>query len=88
MLLFADDLVSLGDTVGNLQKLIDKLSEYCKKWGMKVNKDKTKVIVLRNGGALRKNEKWYLDRAVIERFNDVKSLTLGCSYKNISQSGK
>ena len=66
MLLFADDMVNLGDTVGNLQKLIDKLSEYCKKWAMKVNIDKTKVMVFRNGGALRKNEKWYLDGAVIE----------------------
>ena len=36
---------------------------------MEVNKDKTKVMVLRKGGHLSKHEKWYYDGAEMEAVN-------------------
>ena len=57
MLLYADDLVLIGDQIGNVQKLINVLSEFCYKWGLKVNMDKTKLLVYKNGGIVKRNEK-------------------------------
>ena len=32
---------------------------FCSKWGLNVNLEKSKIIVFRNGGKLRSNEKWF-----------------------------
>ena len=61
MLMYADDLVIMGDTIGNVQKLLDTLSEFCDKWGLFVNMDKTKLMVFRNGGIIKQNEVVYLN---------------------------
>jgi hypothetical protein len=58
-LLFADDLVLCADSVGRLQKMIDVIVRFCERWGLAVNISKTAVMVFRNGGPLRENEKWY-----------------------------
>ncbi len=44
MLLFADDIVMLAKDEMKLQKLLDFTNEWCQKWRMKINNDKTKVI--------------------------------------------
>ena len=61
MLLYADDLVVLGDHVGRVQILLDILSEFCLKWGLQVNLDKTKVMVYRNGGIVKNTEIFYFN---------------------------
>ena len=42
-----------------LQRLIDRLADYCEKWKLTVNIEKTKIMVFRRGGSLRKAERWY-----------------------------
>ena len=37
LLLYADDAIQGTDTVGRLQKLLNTLSEYSKKWGLQIN---------------------------------------------------
>ena len=59
LLLFADDLVMFAETKIELQRLLNKLFEYCSRWNLKVNIEKTKIIVFRNGGYLRHYEKWF-----------------------------
>ena len=59
MLMYADDIALCNDTVGRLQRSIDILGIFCDKYGLKVNMSKTNVIVFRNGGILRQNEKFY-----------------------------
>jgi len=59
MLLYADDLVLLGDNIGHVQKLLDNLSEFCSKWGLSVNMEKSNFMVFRNGGIVKNNEKVY-----------------------------
>lgn len=73
-LLFADDLVVCADTVGRLQHTIDVIVKFCKRWGLEVNLDKTKVMVFRNGGPLRNNEKWYYNGKLMEVVNGYKYL--------------
>ena len=53
MLLYADDLVLIGDQIGRVQKLLNVLSEFCYKWGLQVNMSKTEVLVYRNGGIIK-----------------------------------
>lgn len=61
LLLFADDVTLLDDTVIGLQKKLDMLKCYCDKWNLEVNLDKSCIVVFRNGGYLRKTEKWIYD---------------------------
>ena len=56
LLMYADDIALVNDTIGRLQKSIDTLSTFCDRYSLKVNMSKTNVIVFRNGGPLRHNE--------------------------------
>jgi len=44
-LLYADDLALLSHSKTGLQKKLDRLNDFCQDWGMKINTDKTKVVV-------------------------------------------
>jgi len=65
-LLYADDVSSFNDTVLQLQKQLDMISTFCDFVEMKINLDKTKIIVFRNGGYLRQCEKWFYKGNPIE----------------------
>ena len=45
LLLFADDMIILGETPDELQKSLNLLHTYCEEWSLDVNILKTKVIV-------------------------------------------
>ena len=53
-----------------IQRQINILSDFCKNYGMTVNLDKTKMVVSRRGGPIRKIERWY--------FSDEQLLTVSC----------
>ena len=44
-LLYADDLVIISTSPKGLQSCIDVLSNYCKKWKLQINKDKSKIMI-------------------------------------------
>ena len=73
-LMYADDMSELADTVGRLQKLINETNEFCDKWGMSVNIEKTGIMVLRRGGPLRQNEKWFYQNVPIQIVSHYKYL--------------
>ena len=66
VLLYADDIANCADTVGNLQSQLNIVELFCIRTGMVVNIDKTKIIVFRNGGFLRRDEKWFYQGKQIE----------------------
>jgi endonuclease V-like protein UPF0215 family len=43
---YADDAVWVADKKKKLQKMIDKLNDTCKEYGMDINVKKTKVMVM------------------------------------------
>ena len=47
-LMYADDLVLMSLSEVGLQYKLDKLYEYCKKWGLEVNTKKTQVMAMSN----------------------------------------
>ena len=65
-LLFANDVSCFADTVFNLPKQLDSIHKFCKSFRMCLNLDKTKIVVFRKGGVLKKSEKWFYDGKEIE----------------------
>ncbi|MCP4271470.1 MAG: hypothetical protein GY781_05805, partial [Gammaproteobacteria bacterium] len=51
VLLFADDSVLLSDDEWELQGLVSMFGAVCKKWNLKVNVGKSKVMVFERGAA-------------------------------------
>ena len=45
-LLYADDMVLLATSAAGLQRQLDLLQQYCRQWGLTVNIDKTKLMLL------------------------------------------
>ena len=52
ILLYADDIVIFAETSEGLQYGLDNLADYCKKWKLTVDIDKTKIMIFRKGGNL------------------------------------
>ena len=46
---YADDLVLLSESKEGLQSRLDFLQMYCDSWKLKINVNKTKVIIFSNG---------------------------------------
>ena len=66
LLLYADDAVILSDSRHNLQQGLTILNEYCTKWKITLNTDKTKIVVFWKGGKLSVKDKWYYDGKELE----------------------
>ena len=48
ILLYADDIVLIGETESELQAMLDELVVWCKTWCMKVNIENTQTVHLRS----------------------------------------
>ena len=73
-LLFADDVAICSETVGRLREMIKVLENFSNKWGLKVNLDKTKIMVFRRGGKIKADEVFYFENNKIEIVNRYKYL--------------
>ena len=51
-LMYADDLVILSESSNGLQCALDKLHDYCSKWKLLVNINKTNVMIFNKGVTL------------------------------------
>ena len=54
-LLWADDLLLLSLSKEGLQKCLNNLREYCQKWALTVNGEKTKVMIFSKGKSVKAN---------------------------------
>ena len=43
-LYYADDTILMSESPSELQKSLDEFFNYCQKWKLKVNEDKTKIL--------------------------------------------
>lgn len=80
LLMYADDLTLIAEDETTLQKMINKLEDYCKLWNLVVNLNKSKLLVFRNGTRLPKNEKWFFNNEPIEIVNQYKYLGVIFNY--------
>ena len=77
---FADDMVIIGDSPEELQAILNKLHDYCSKWGLEVNTVKTKIVVFRKRGRLYANEHWIYNDIGLEVVNDFNYLGVVFNY--------
>ena len=76
ILLFADDILLLSETAVGLQNQLNILYRSSEKLQLKVNFDKSNIIVFRKGGYLAAHEKWFYGKTRIEVVNAYKYLGL------------
>ena len=48
VILYADDTIILSDNAKEFQDILNTFNEYCKKWKLKINICKTKIIIFGN----------------------------------------
>ena len=81
ILLFADDIVLIADSVFELQKKLDILYEVAVKLGLVVNMDKSKVVVFKKGGHLAGHDRWHIGNTILEVVSEYSYLGLIFSTK-------
>ena len=55
--MYADDMVIFAETAEELQAMLNTCYSYTTKWNLTVNVEKTKIVIFRNGGKIRSDEK-------------------------------
>ena len=73
-LLYADDIVLLSKSAEGLQNALNCLSEFCLRWNLKVNINKTKVIIFNKSGKILKGFSFTFDDEIVEVVNEYKYL--------------
>ena len=74
-LLYADDLVLLSLTEEGLQRNIKKVKDFCNKWGLVINTDKSKIMTFSKTGRLANNKfKFNIDNDELEYVKQYKYL--------------
>lgn len=61
LLMYANDTVLFSENIEDLQKMINCLNDYSNKYNLFINCLKTKIVVFRNRGQVKANERWYLN---------------------------
>ena len=79
-LFFADDVALISTSVLGLQRLLNKLEDYCNTWRLNVNLSKTKVMVFKKGAKLKKVEKWFYRSQKVEVVNNYTYLGVKFTY--------
>jgi hypothetical protein len=74
IMLFADDVVFISNTVVGLQQQLNILRETAKRLKLVVNFEKSKVVIFRKGGHVAAREKWLYDGMKLEVVNEYKYL--------------
>ena len=85
ILLYADDIVVLADSVEDLQKMIDALYSYCTTWSLNLNLEKSKILIFRASNRSPSNINLKYGEQEIEIVNSYKylgvELTFNLSFK-------
>ena len=76
LLMYADDIVLLAETKRDLQKMLNTVTSYSKKWRFRVNpkKGKSEVMLFGRKPRSRRERKWWLAGAEIQETESYKYL--------------
>lgn len=74
ILLFADDVALMSYSVVGLQCQLNILCNTANTLGLTVNRDKSKIVVFRNGGHIAANERWFYNGDRLDVVNEYKYL--------------
>ena len=87
LVMYADDTILLSDTQQGLQNAIDALHSYCVKWQLRVNCDKTKVVVFSKRKAALSTYNFAYNGKPLEITNSFKYLGLTFTYNGSFKVG-
>ena len=90
-LAFTDDLALFSLSKVGLQRCLDNLSNYCKKWGLEVSIKKTKALVINQSGRIPKDARFFYNNKLIKtvnRFSYLGSLVTSNGSTGSQVSGK
>ena len=73
-LMYADDIVLLAKDAAGMQSLLDRLGNFCLKWKLKVNLNKTKIMVFKRRNTMRETRYFKLLNNVIDQTDKYKYL--------------
>ncbi|XP_053381944.1 uncharacterized protein LOC128549356 [Mercenaria mercenaria] len=73
-LLYADDIVCIAKTEEDLQRILDKLRDLCRRWRVLINTDKSKCIHFRRGRASATEKSFKIGDNVLELVDSYKYL--------------
>ena len=74
ILLFADDMILISETVIGLQTQLNNLFSAASRLQLKVNMNKSNIVVFRKGGYLGARERWIYDGCMMRVVNSYKYL--------------
>ncbi len=74
ILLFADDIVILGENEHELQSLLDSVNDWCMNWKLKINMDKTKIIHFRQKKTKRTEFPFHIGTDTVDIIDKYKYL--------------
>ena len=81
--MYADDLIIMATSPEELQKSLDGLSSYCKKWKLDVNIKKTKCLTFSKGTNCKQFQ-FKINNTVVENVKEYKNLGINLNAKNCS----
>ena len=82
MLAFADDIAIISTSPSGLQRQLDRLETYCRENCLKVNTEKTKTMIFRQGRNAKHMRNWSYGGKMLENVNSFKYLGLNFSHNN------
>ena len=74
----------LSESREDLPSGLNHLSNYCERWKLILNRDKTKIVLFRSGGKLGNRDKWYYKDAKLEIVTRFTYLGVVCSQNGSS----
>ena len=79
VLLYADDTIVLAESEQELQDALIGVYEYCDQWQLKVNVDKTKIVIF-SRGKIRKHRNFFFGALPIDVVDEYTYLGMVCNY--------
>ena len=70
LLMYADDTVLFSENVDDLQKMINSVNICSNEYGLYINLLKTKIVIFRNRGHVKAEQKWFLNGNKIDVCNE------------------
>ena len=74
MLLYADDIVLMAESEENLQSMLNTLSDWCRRWRVLINTNKSKCMHFRRGNSQRTQSEFHIGDSKLETVDKYKYL--------------
>ena len=66
LLMYADDMVALSNSIEGLLNTLDLMYDYCQTWKLTVNLTKTNVLVCKYAGRRKMDDLWFWGDQIID----------------------